>query len=257
MKKINKLIFLELLGLVIGVIILFFILQYIINKNDRINFSNEIDDLYSLLINNIYKQYTTDSTNIKKHPYTYEMLEEIVQHFKIYGDIESDIKIYLNKSTEINAFALPGDIISVNIGLIRSSSNINEIASVIAHEIGHIEKKHIKKMLLTGIGIEFLTGGNNSISYAVSFFSSNAYSRELEKEADDYAIKLMLSSKMNPEHFSNFFNKIKSISVDIPEFISTHPDINNRINKAQNSSFNSSNEHNFEFDLEEIKNELY
>src|SRR5688500_13238036 len=66
------------------------------------------------------------------------------------------IKIHIIRNSEINAFALPDNHMVIYTGLIEYAENAEEVAGVMAHEIGHLEKNHVMKKLVKEIGLEML-----------------------------------------------------------------------------------------------------
>ena len=77
-------------------------------------------------------------------------------------------KIYVVDNPQINAFALPGGYIIVLRGLLEFTETPVELSAIIAHEMGHIEKKHIVKKLIRQFGIAILTSGDRQILQALS-----------------------------------------------------------------------------------------
>lgn len=147
-----------------------------------------------------------------------------------------DIKVHVIRNSEINAFALPDNHMIIHTGLIEYAENANEVAGVMAHEIGHMEKNHVMKKLTKEIGIEMLfamVGGDAGfeiLRQTGKVLSSTAFDRSQEQEADDYAIQVLAGSDIDPQHLSNFFFRLGQ-KHNIPEelaWISTHPETNER-----------------------------
>jgi len=147
------------------------------------------------------------------------------------------VEIHIFDNKEINAFALPNRHLIIYSGLILNCDNQEELIGVICHEIAHIEMKHTTKKLIKEIGIAFLisltTGnfGGQIISDAAKLLSSRAFDRSLEKEADIKAVNYMITAKVNPESFANFFYKISEKEHQLSKYlkwINTHPDSKTR-----------------------------
>jgi len=148
----------------------------------------------------------------------------------------SDIKIHIVHNPQINAFALPDNHMVIYTGLIEYADSPAEIAGVMAHEIGHMEKKHVMKKLVKNIGLEMLfamVGGDAGfeiVRETGKTLSSSAFDRSQEQEADDYAVEALALSNIDPQHLSNFFFRA-SQKHNIPRelsWISSHPDSNER-----------------------------
>jgi len=110
-----------------------------------------------------------------------------------------------------NAIALPGGTIVITDQLIGLSENLDEIAGVLAHEIGHVKHSHSLKQVYRVLGVAFmvtLVGGDagqiveDVISQAAAL-ESLSYSRQFETEADNYSVGLIKASGRNPLAFVN------------------------------------------------------
>ena len=148
----------------------------------------------------------------------------------------TDIKVHIIRSSEINAFALPDNHMVICSGLIEYADNASEVAGVMAHEIGHMEKNHVMKRLVKEVGLEMLfamAGGDAGfeiVRQTGKKLSSSAFDRSQEQEADAYAVEILAGSDIDPQHLSDLFFRI-SQKHNIPEelaWISTHPDTKER-----------------------------
>jgi beta-barrel assembly-enhancing protease len=161
------------------------------------------------------------------------------------------IKIHIIRNSEINAFALPDNHMVIYTGLIEYAENPEEVAGVMAHEIGHMEKNHVMKKLVKEIGLEMLfaiAGGDAGfeiVRQTGRTLSSSAFDREQEWQADEYAVETLAQSNIDPQHLSNLFFRL-SQKHNIPEelaWISTHPDSKKRaadiIKKKKEFTFGS------------------
>jgi predicted Zn-dependent protease len=146
------------------------------------------------------------------------------------------IKVHIVRNSEINAFALPDRNLVIYTGLLEDAKNAEEVAGVIGHEIGHMEKEHVMKKLVKEIGLSLLfivTGGNENfevVKEAGRLLSSTAFDRSQEKEADDYAVEAMAKAEIDIEPLGNFLFRM-STSKGLPDvlvWISTHPDSKER-----------------------------
>jgi predicted Zn-dependent protease len=163
----------------------------------------------------------------------------------------SKIKLHLIRNSEVNAFALPDNNIVIYSGLIEYAKNPEEVAGVMAHEIGHIEKNHVMKKLAKEIGLGMLfsiAGGDAGFEItreATKVLSSTAFDRNHEREADEFAVESLATVNVDPQHLSNFFFRL-ALTQNIPEefaWISTHPDTKGRaaniIEKKKEYTINS------------------
>lgn len=161
-----------------------------------------------------------------------------------------NIKIYVQKGeNEINAMAAPGGFIILTEGFYRiietEEISKDELAGVLAHEIGHIELKHsvqtiksnqkfdsvIKSIKILQIG-SLKAGVLSEIS---SILYKSKFSRAKEFEADKFAVKMLYNSKFSPFALGTFLNKINEEynlgEGDLAIYFSTHPSAEKRIKK--------------------------
>jgi beta-barrel assembly-enhancing protease len=143
---------------------------------------------------------------------------------------------------EINAFALPGGPVYVNLGSIRAADNEAELAGVMAHEISHVVQRHgtrqASKQMAAQLPLTILGGimGRGAlaqmtaqgISFGVgSYFLKN--SRKAESEADLLGTDIMYDTGFDPHAMAQFFDKIERQGGSRgPQFLSDHPNPGNR-----------------------------
>jgi beta-barrel assembly-enhancing protease len=148
---------------------------------------------------------------------------------------------------ELNAFAIPGGYIYVHSGLMEKATD-DELACVIAHEIGHVAAKHSVKKMQAVLGYDILTGillgatGQKTVADLINIFVFNpvtlAYSRQDELFADKLAIRYAKRAGFNPYGMVTFFGKLKKEQQERGpglriEILSSHPDMDKRIEKAK------------------------
>lgn len=137
-----------------------------------------------------------------------------------------------------NAFAAPGRWIVVFSGLIKEANKSDELAGVLAHEIGHIKYRHPLQSYLRLQELDlmaFFVGGGN-ISQWSAFLLQNAYSREMEAEADEEAQLLLQKAHIRSAGLADLFERLarKPDPLDkLPSLFSTHPDLLDRALKAR------------------------
>lgn len=173
-------------------------------------------------------------------------LEEIFNLLVENSDIENiQFQLYIiNNFGGENALAIPGGHILFTSDMVNRylSEDWEEdaIAGVVGHEIGHIIHKHSLKILIKSALISsiftILTGDVSVVSFAMAQqILVLSYQRKQEEEADEYAIKLLLKSGMNPEPFINLMLDLeRRYKTDvIPEFVKTHPHTSERVKKMR------------------------
>jgi predicted Zn-dependent protease len=134
----------------------------------------------------------------------------------------------------LNAFATMGGFVYVHSGLIAKADNEAQLASVIAHEIGHIGGKHaIKQMRDSAIaqGVLSATGLNQqaAVQIGVDLALSKPNSREDEFEADRYGVNTLRKTGYATIGAVEFMQKLLQNKSGMPTFLSTHPATSDRI----------------------------
>ncbi len=142
-------------------------------------------------------------------------------------------------SNQLNAFATLGGRIYIFKGLIEQSDNAEMLASVLAHEIGHIEHHDFENRLIKNMAISTViavaTGGNESlISELSKSLISSSYDRQQEAQADVFALNLLEKVNIDPASLGVFFikiNRINKSNIDL-EYFQSHPNTDSRIQEV-------------------------
>jgi beta-barrel assembly-enhancing protease len=109
----------------------------------------------------------------------------------------------------LNAVALPGGKVVLFQGLLDQAKSPDEVAGVLAHEIGHVRERHVMQGLLRQMGLAVVLGGFDGNGGAtLNNLLSTTYTRESEKEADDHSIKAMTKASISPQGTSEFFERL-------------------------------------------------
>lgn len=135
-----------------------------------------------------------------------------------------------------NAFALPGGQVVMTDELVELASHDDEVIAVLAHELGHVKGRHALRQTLqgtiSGIIIIALTGDVSSIASGLPALMLNMkYTRELETEADEYALASLKQACKPTKAFATILLKLTQGAEggNVPEFISSHPDTKARV----------------------------
>lgn len=164
-----------------------------------------------------------------------------------------EYKFYVIQNRDFNAFAAPSGLIFFHSGLIEKMESENELVSVLAHEIGHIVKRHIssrveksQKISVATMGLMLasiaLGGGAASQalfagSIAAGQSASLHYSRLDEEEADRLAYDWMKDLQRNPDGQVNMLKTMRRVaryrSGMLPQYLLTHPNPEARLNYVQ------------------------
>jgi Zn-dependent protease with chaperone function len=152
------------------------------------------------------------------------------------GCPEYHLEFRESESIGANAITLPGGFIVVTDALISLSKNDDEVIAVLAHEIGHAHYRHpLRQALqgaLAGLSLAAVTGDVSSIASGLpAVLLQLSYSRDMETDADQYALNALHASCIQPQAFANILARLtKQAHVNnVPEFVSSHPDTQARI----------------------------
>jgi predicted Zn-dependent protease len=134
----------------------------------------------------------------------------------------------------INAFATMGGFVYVNTGLIAAADNEAQLASVMAHEIGHIAGRHsIQQMRQMAIarGVASAAGLDRStaVGIGVELALRRPNSRQDEFEADQMGLQYLTQAGYAPSAMVAFMEKLLRSGGSVPSFLSTHPATGDRI----------------------------
>jgi Zn-dependent protease with chaperone function len=125
------------------------------------------------------------------------------------------LKLRVLDSKRVNAFAAPGGRVVVLSGLIAAAASPEELAGVLAHEIGHVVHRHptegMLRRLSEGQLLSFATGnaaGGGAISAIADTMIGASHSRSAEAEADRAALDLLDRARVSPVGFAAFFERL-------------------------------------------------
>jgi Zn-dependent protease with chaperone function/TPR repeat protein len=138
-----------------------------------------------------------------------------------------------------NAFALPSGIILLTDELVRASINDREVLGVLAHELGHVRHRHTMRTLLEGsVTALIIAAVTGDIASAASLAAAAPavllqakYSRDAEREADAYAIRLMRQAGIDPRNLTALLTRLDSgetSRMGVPRFLTSHPSTEER-----------------------------
>lgn len=157
---------------------------------------------------------------------------------RLVRDSKYDYRWYVSEDPQLNAFAAPGGVVVVTTGLLDAASSAEELAGVLSHEVAHTELSHATAGLIKSLGVRSLFGlmfGGLSAdaSQVFAHFAELNFSRDAEREADREALRRLQDGGIATEGMLRMFEKLArsgaSRGIAAPSFLSTHPDIEERI----------------------------
>src|SRR5690606_33909643 len=162
------------------------------------------------------------------------------------------------RDPQINAFALPGGYVGIHSGLVVSSDNESQLASVVAHEIGHVLQRHVARgmtqqaqsshLMMASVAAALLAAlaGSGDLAMGVAAFGQAAavdrqlgFSRQAEQEADRIGLDMLRKGGFDPNGMAQMFGQLTNASrlnegMGGGSYASTHPLSIQRVSGIQN-----------------------
>jgi Zn-dependent protease with chaperone function len=146
------------------------------------------------------------------------------------------LRIMVVRSDDANAVTLPGGIIYVFYGLIEQAESADEVAGVIAHELGHVAHRDGTRTVLQQGAMSLLFGlllgdfvGGGAVIIAAKAILQTSYSRGVEAAADDYAVDLMKALGADPRALGTILTRIAGSSHSSLKLLLDHPETKDRV----------------------------
>ena len=146
------------------------------------------------------------------------------------------LSVEVVRRSEPNAFALPGGHVYVFEGLIEAAQTPDEVAGVLAHEIGHVAHRDGTRAVLQAAGLSFLFGimlgdfvGGGAVVLAARTVLQSSYSREVEADADRYGAELMNKAGGNARALAVILGKIGGATEPGMKILLDHPETKARV----------------------------
>ena len=158
------------------------------------------------------------------------------------ADASQNWEVVLFEGAAVNAFALPGGNIGIFTGLLNVAENQHQLATVVGHEIAHVTARHsaarVSNQLATQMGVSVIaqtTGMDPGlISAGADILLTLPYSRADETEADQLGLDYMAQAGFDPRASVALWQNMERASGGgPPEFLSTHPAPQARINELE------------------------
>lgn len=190
-------------------------------------------------------------------PLIINYLEQLFAQLIPYSQLtEKRIDLVVVENKTLNAFAVPGNIIGVHTGLLNYAKSENQLAAVLAHEMGHLSQRHYARRLeqqknmmvpmLAGMlaGLVLAANSNSDAgmaaimgTQAAAQQASLAFSRQNEQEADRIGMQTMVEAGLDPHAAADMFEEMvraNRLNRRPPEYLLTHPVSETRVADARN-----------------------
>ena len=173
-----------------------------------------------------------------------EHVRALFQHLTAGLDlpVQPQLELRRSKTLGANAFALPSGIVIITDEMVELVDNDQQLISVMAHELGHVEHRHIMRSILqdsaTALLAATLLGDVTSITGLAAsiptFLVQQRNSREFEREADRYAALYLLTQGIPVSHFAQMLEKLNqehtASDSEKSNYLSSHPATQERVN---------------------------
>lgn len=174
--------------------------------------------------------YTDDPVLME---YVRSIWQRLMQAARLRGELAPELEeafawdVVLDRDRTVNAFALPGGYMGVNLGLLAVVTSEDELASVMAHELSHITQRHISRLtgqsskqgplLIAAMILGALAASRNPQAatamiaggQAVAIQGQLNFSRDMEREADRVGYGVLTQAGYAPEGFVTMFEKLQ------------------------------------------------
>lgn len=191
------------------------------------------------------------NSEILSMPSAYPVLDE-TQYAVAYGHLRRITNEILNKATlkhrndflwqtriirndtVLNAFCTPGGYIYVYTGLIKYLDSEDQLAGVLGHEIAHADERHTTEAMTTALGrdilLKMILGDSSLVGQVTNGLLGLKYSRGHETESDLKSVEYLDKTEYDARGAARFFEKLlASGQSGGPQFLSTHPNPDNRV----------------------------
>jgi Zn-dependent protease with chaperone function len=141
--------------------------------------------------------------------------EKLMSRLQTAAGLRIPLHAAVIRREEANAIALPGGHVYVFKGLIDQADSADEVAGVIAHELGHVANRDGTRSILQATGLSLIFGmllgdfvGGGAVVLASESLLKSAYSREAESRADDFAVRTIQAAGGDPRALGRFLGRI-------------------------------------------------
>ena len=220
-------------------------------------------------------------TKMLHDPWVQEVITNMTWRLNSEVRQQAPLATVIIDNPNINAFAAPGGVIGINTGTISAASSMDELASVIAHEVAHVSQRHYEHGddarrqammmqiggMLAAIAASAVDGDAATAvmmgSQTAAMNNAMAFSRSNEREADRIGMDIMTQAGYDPRAMPRFFAKLnqsnqlnQTKNQFLPSFIRSHPLSSERLSDAQSrarqypaASLNQQAQHQVLFDM--------
>lgn len=169
--------------------------------------------------------------------------DKLMRQIEAAADLPIPLSALVMRQPEENAIALPGGYIYVFQGLLDKAATPDELAGVIAHEVGHVAHRDGTKMVLQASGLSLLFGillgdfvGGGAVVLAAKVILQTRYSRAAEIAADDYGVALLRRIGGDPRGLGRLLSHIAGTMHPGPTILLDHPETRDRVARIETTA---------------------
>jgi len=163
-------------------------------------------------------------------------LDKLVGKLKTAAGLPYPLRVEVVRRTDFNAFALPGGYIYTFQGVIDHAQSPDEVAGVLAHEMGHVAHRDGTRTVLQAAGLSFLFGmmlgdfvGGGAVVIAAKTVLRSSYSRQAEAAADTYSVAVMRKLGGDPRALAAILARVVADKDQGIKILEDHPDTKDRV----------------------------
>jgi predicted Zn-dependent protease len=140
-------------------------------------------------------------------------------------------RFLLVRDAAVNAFAAPGGLVAVHTGLVARAGSPDELAGVLAHEVGHVLARHTLRQLLVELGLAASVrvllgspgGAGEALAAGAARLGALRFGRDQERDADQRAVDVLRRARLPAGGLVGFFDRLAEQDGAVPALLATHP----------------------------------
>ena len=176
------------------------------------------------------------------------VLQRLGDRIAAQADSPFEIRVRAVHAPMVNAFALPGGHVLITDQLIAEAESPDEVAGVLAHEVAHVERRHVMQSVWRSLGagmlLDLVVGGGTGAGQQAVLLAGQAselsFGRAAETEADEVGRGFLHQARMSSRGMATFFERMSEHEIRTPDEVAevtewwmTHPNTERRIQAAR------------------------
>jgi Peptidase family M48 len=171
-------------------------------------------------------------------------LTKLMGTLSSHAEWPGELSVKVIESRMQNAFALPGGRIVLLSAFLEKAESVDEVAAVLAHELGHVANRDSMRAMIHAGGVSFLVGtllgdftGAGALVIASRTLLTSRYSRDAERQADRFGVELITKAGGDPRALGRFLRRVASFPGERAlELLNSHPVTEDRVAEIEKLS---------------------